>query len=129
MAGVEEMDLGIGNIALEGVRARWKKERIVLAPDGEERWTPRAEILLEFRIEGDIALVVTDEIELDLVIPGPCQQCRIQGPGIGRKPFRVRLAVGVLPARRFRREKGTERRAVLRRRVLPIRLNGIPALA
>src|SRR5205823_7998997 len=38
-------------------------------------------------------------------------------------------AVGVLPARRFRREKGAGRLAIGLRRLLPVSPNGVPALA
>ena len=70
MAGVEEAHHGARNIALEGFSAGRQKERIVLAPHGEQGRLVRAEVLLEGRIERDVALVVAEQIELDFVRTG-----------------------------------------------------------
>lgn len=45
MAGVEQDDLGIGQVAAVGLRAGRQEVRIVPPPDGEERRAVRAEIL------------------------------------------------------------------------------------
>ena len=37
MAGIEEMHLGVGVVALEGLGAGRQEERIVLAPDRQQR--------------------------------------------------------------------------------------------
>ena len=70
VAGVEEANNGVGNVALEGLRTRRQEKRIVLAPYGEEWRLVGAEVVLEGRIECDVALVVAEQIELDLVGAG-----------------------------------------------------------
>src|SRR5579871_864154 len=67
VAGVEEADHRMRNVALERLRAGRKEERIVLAPDREERRLVGAEVILEGRIERDIALVIAEQVELDVV--------------------------------------------------------------
>ena len=70
MAGVEEADDRIGIVALEGFGAGRQEEGIVLAPDRQERRLVAPEILLEGRLERDVALVVAEQVELDLVGAG-----------------------------------------------------------
>jgi hypothetical protein len=41
MAGVEQVDFGVPIIALKGFGARRQEERIVLAPDSQQRWPLR----------------------------------------------------------------------------------------
>src|ERR1700684_4058064 len=123
MTGVEEANDRAGNVALEGFRARRQKERIVLAPHGEQRRPMGTEIVLEVRIERDVALVVAKQVELDLVGAGTRQIEIVQRPAIGRDGRLVSDTVGVLPARRFRREEGAERLPIGRRRVLPVSSN------
>src|SRR5690242_15526000 len=64
MPGIEQVDFGLGIVTPEGLGAGGQEERIVLAPDGEKRRSPAAEVLLEFGIERDIALVVAEQVEL-----------------------------------------------------------------
>src|SRR5262249_42628267 len=73
VAGVEESDQCVRNVALERLRTRRQEERIVLAPHREEGRLVGAEVLLEDRVESDIALVVAEEVELQLGHPGPGQ--------------------------------------------------------
>src|SRR5262249_12537670 len=73
MAGVEEADDRAANVALEGLGTGRQEERIVLAPDRQQRWLMPAEILLERGVQRDIALVVADQVQLDVVGTGPCQ--------------------------------------------------------
>ena len=70
VTGVEQAHYRVGNVALERFRSRGQKERIVLAPDRQERRLVRLEILLKCRVQRDITLVVTEEIELHLVRSG-----------------------------------------------------------
>ena len=82
MTRFEQMDLGIRIVLPECFGASGQEKRIILAPDGEQ-WRPlRTEILLEFGIERDIALVVAEQIELDLVIAGSGKERGIESPGI-----------------------------------------------
>src|SRR5882724_3291104 len=70
----QEVANGASNVAFESFRARRQKERIVLAPDGQQRWLFRTEIFLKLGIERDIARIVQKQIELNLVVPRPRQQ-------------------------------------------------------
>src|SRR5689334_16188527 len=58
VAGIEQADLRVGEIALIGFRPRRQEERVVLAPDRQERRPMRPEVLLERRVERDVVLVV-----------------------------------------------------------------------
>src|SRR6266478_9154039 len=73
MAGVEEANGRTGNVAPEGFGAGRQKERIVLAPHRQERRLVCAEVVLESRIERDVALVVAEQVQLDIVGAGARQ--------------------------------------------------------
>jgi len=129
MTGIEQMHLSVRIVSLKGLGAGWKEKRIVLAPHGKERRPSSAEVFLEFRIKRYIALIVAKQIELNLVVSWPGEERGIERPGIWRQPFRRRYPMLVLPLRRFRLEESAQRRAVLRRRLFPVGLDRIPALA
>ena len=56
VAGIEEADLRLGQVALERLGARRDEERIVLAPDRQQRRLMLAEIGLEGGVERDVRL-------------------------------------------------------------------------
>src|SRR5579859_6120739 len=58
MTGVQEVHFRVRVVPPEGLGARWQKERIVLPPHGQRRRPLSADVVLEFGIERDIALVV-----------------------------------------------------------------------
>src|SRR5215831_2235092 len=62
MPGLKEMDLGIRIVALESFGAGRQEEWIVLSPNREQRWLPRAEIVLKLRVKRDIACIVQEEV-------------------------------------------------------------------
>src|SRR5271165_3133894 len=68
VACIEEMNLSLGNVALVGLRARRKKERVIFAPNRQQGRFVRAEEILELRIESDIRLVIAEQIELNASI-------------------------------------------------------------
>src|SRR5437764_3629923 len=82
MAGLEQMNFGVRIVALERLRAGRQKERIVLAPHRKKRRPASANVVLEFGIERDVALIIAEQIELNLVIAGAGEQRGIQGPGV-----------------------------------------------
>ena len=88
-----------------------------------------AEILLEGRVERDVALVVAEQVELHLVRAGPGEIEIVERVAVRRDPRRVGDAVRVLPDGRLRLEESAQRLAVGRRRVLPIGPDRIPAVA
>src|SRR5580704_4357865 len=71
MASVEEMDLGVRQIALERLAA-WTDERRIVPPPDHQRWWPvLTQPRLPRRIRSNVRLVVVEQIRLDLVLPGP----------------------------------------------------------
>src|SRR5260370_40182089 len=68
MPRVEEPDFGVAVVALESLRTGRQEERVVPAPHGEQRRLAGTEVLLEFRIQRDVAGVVEEQVELDLVV-------------------------------------------------------------
>src|SRR5262249_43180039 len=73
VTGVEEMDYGIGNIALERLSAARQEKRIILPPHRQEARLVRPEVVLECRVQRDVALVVAEQVQLDLVGAGSRQ--------------------------------------------------------
>src|SRR5271156_2211374 len=70
MSGIEEPHARIRHVALERLGARRQEERIVLAPHREAGRLVRAEVALEGRVERDVALVVAEQVELQLMRAG-----------------------------------------------------------
>ena len=89
----------------------------------------RAEIALEFGIERDVALVITEQIQLHLIGTRARQIEVVERLTIRGNRRLIGHAVGVLPTRRFRREQRAERVPVGFRGVLPVSADGIPAVA
>src|SRR5947207_7894208 len=67
VAGVEETDSRIWNVAFEGLGTCWQEKRIILAPYRQERRLVLAKVLLEGRVQRDITLVVAKQVQLDLI--------------------------------------------------------------
>src|ERR1700679_1508466 len=106
MAGIEEAHGGARDVALERFGARRQEERIVLAPHREEGRLVFAEIRLEGRVKRDVALVVAHQIQLYFIRTGAREIEVVEAIAVGRYRRLIRDAVGILPARRFRREEG-----------------------
>src|SRR5882672_7089126 len=77
MAGVDEMKFGLGKVALVGMCAVRGENEVVLAPDDQRRRLMFAEIGLHRRIKRKIGPVIVEEIELDVVVARPIEQCLI----------------------------------------------------
>src|SRR5262247_195182 len=129
MPGVEEPYLSVAVVALERFRARGQEKRVVLAPHREQRRPVRAEVVVELRIQRDIAGVIEEQVELDLIVAGPSEQRRVERVALGRDQRLVLYAMHVLPLGRLGREEVAERRTVRGRGLLPVTLNRAPALA
>src|SRR5215467_2667567 len=82
MTGFEQMDLGIRIVLPECLGSGGQEKWIVLAPHGQQRRPLGPEILLEFGIERDVALVVAEQIELDFVIARSGKERGIESPRI-----------------------------------------------
>src|SRR5262249_6886063 len=105
MAGVEEAHDCAGNVSLECLGTRRQEEGIVLAANREKRGPVLSEVLLERGVQRDIALVVAEQIQLDLVGTAPGQVEVVERIAVGRNGRRIGDAVGVLPARRLGAEE------------------------
>jgi hypothetical protein len=90
VSSVKEMDLGVRIVAFESFGAGNQEKRIVLSPNGEQRWLSRSEIILELRVKCDVARIVQEKVELDLVIAWSRQQGRIKRIGFGATWFSSR---------------------------------------
>ena len=75
---VVKVYFGVRNVALERVSPGRQKERVILSPH-REQWRPVcAEVLLELRVERDVAGIVQEQVELDLIIAESGQQRRVK---------------------------------------------------
>ena len=129
MPGIEETHDRVRDVAFERLGPWRQEERVVLAPHRQQRRLVSAEILLERRVERDIALVVAEQVELQLGRAGPAQVEVIERVAVRRNSRRVGDAVRVLPDGRLGLEEGAQRLAVLLRCVLPISPDRVPAVA
>src|SRR6476660_7975826 len=129
MAGVEKMHFGVRIVALERLGARRQKERIVLAPYREQRRLALGKVSLELGIQGDVAGIVEEEIELDLVVAGAGKQRAVERVRLWRDLSRIGDPMGVLPLRRVGGEERAQLLAVRRSRILPIALDRRQAAA
>src|SRR6201986_2606606 len=107
--GVEESHVRLGNVAFEGLGARRQEEGIVLAPYREEGRLVGTEVLLEGRIERDVALVVAEQVELIIVCARPGEVEVVERASIRGDGGRIRHAVRVLPDGCLGREKRAKR--------------------
>src|SRR6478672_2857074 len=73
VAGVKQMRFSLWQVALVGLCSSWNEKGIVLAPCRQQGWLPLSKVCLEGWIEGDVASVVEDEIQLDFIGPRPRQ--------------------------------------------------------
>ena len=113
--GIEEAHECAGDIPLECLRAARQEERVVLSPYGQKGRLAVAEILLEGRVKRDVALVITEKIELRLIRTGTGQVEVIERVAVGRNPRRVGDTVSVLPDGGLGFEKGAQRVAIFLR--------------
>src|ERR1700678_4144023 len=129
MARVEEADLGIRDVALERLGARWQEEGVILSPHRQEAWLVLAEVVLEGGVERDVALVVAEKIQLHFVGTWTCEVEVVESDAVRRNRSFIGHAVRVLPPRCFRRQECTQCFAVRLRWILPVGANRGPALA
>src|SRR5215469_18961114 len=89
----------------------------------------RTEIFLELWIERDVARIVEEQIELNLVVTGSCEQRRVKRVGFRRHQGLFAYAVDVLELGRLGFEEFTKRRAIGFSGLPPVLLDRIPAVA
>ena len=128
MAGVDEVKLDLGKVALIGIRAIGGEYLVVLAPDDQRGRPVLAEIGLDRRIERQVGAIVVEEIHLDFGVARPVEQGLVVDPIIRRDAAEIGDAVGVLELCRLRGDQHVQRLAVSLRVVGPIGLDRIPEL-
>src|SRR5215469_4793068 len=69
VTGVDETNVGVGDVTREGFSPSGQEERVIPAPHREQRRSAGAEVLLELGVERHVARVVEEQVELDLVGP------------------------------------------------------------
>ena len=74
MAGVDEMQFGVRQVAQIRRRAGSRKDLVVLAPDDEGRQFLLAKERLKFWIERDVRSIIEEEVELDVLVSGTIEQ-------------------------------------------------------
>ena len=78
----------------------------MLAPDREDGDVGGAEVLLEPRVEGDVGLVVAQQVELDVLVARALHQRVVEMPGLGWDAVGVDGAGRVLPSGQVEGERG-----------------------
>jgi hypothetical protein len=73
VARIKEAHLRARDVAFERLRTRWQKERIVLTPHSQKRRLVLTKIALELGIQRDVALIISEEIELNFIGAGARQ--------------------------------------------------------
>src|SRR5439155_25052119 len=129
VARVEELDYRTGNVASERLSAARQEEGVVPSPHRQEAGLVRPEVIWECRVERDVALVVAEQVQLDLVGAGAGQIEVVERIAVRRNRCHIRHTVRVLPKRGLGSEEAAERLSVGRRRLLPIGPNWVPAVA
>jgi hypothetical protein len=84
VARIEELYLRVRIVPLVSLRSRRNEERIVFAPDGQQRRLCLAEILLKRGIKLYIVGVIQKQVELNIHIAGPRINPVIQRVALGR---------------------------------------------
>src|SRR5262245_27813905 len=70
VAGVEEADDRTGNVPLERLGTGRQEKRIVLAPDRPAGRPVRPGVLVKGGVKSEVALVVAEQVQLDLIGTG-----------------------------------------------------------
>jgi hypothetical protein len=125
MAGVEQVDLAIRQVALERLRTGSDERGIVPPPDHKNWWPVLAQPRLPRRIGRDIRPVVVQQIGLDFALAGSRKVGELVSPGVRVITFRMRGADGVTLFGRCERHERIEHFR-MRFRIGPILRNGGP---
>jgi len=73
----------VGNVFLEGFGSRWYEVWVEFTPYREHWRLCGSKVLLELRVEFHVIGVVKEQVQLDINIAWPCQQCGVQGVALG----------------------------------------------
>ena len=95
MAAVHEPHFRFRVVTAEGLRPGREEERIIAAPHGKGGRPVLAKPCLDGRVQRDVALIVQQQVELDLVVARAVQQRLVQGVSFGFHHSRIGDAGGV----------------------------------
>ena len=129
MTGVEKLNLGLGQIAFVSLGSCGQEERVVAAPHRQKWWPILSEVGLEIWVKSDVARVIEEEIELSLIGSRSSRIVRIEVATVVRHERCIGDTMRVLPAYRTGGQQLSERAAICIRRISPVALDGIPAIA
>jgi hypothetical protein len=79
MTDIDEFDLSIRQILLEGLSPSRNEEDVVPPQYYQQRHLRRAKILMKLVVECDVALLIHEEIELDVLVPRPLHERIFEG--------------------------------------------------
>src|SRR5688572_20400573 len=131
VSSIEQVDLGVRLIALEGLCTFHGEEWIPLAPNDQGRRPTLPEERLELGIEPDVRLIVAEQVELDVDVARSAQERPIEHPGIGAQQLHLRLSQsgGVLKPCSVQVQPAAQFLPVCGRRLLPIGFERFPFAA
>src|ERR1700761_8485816 len=109
MARIKKMYLRIRNVAFERLNSSGQEIGIIASPHGKQRRCVPPEILLELGIEGHVARIVEEEVELDLVRVRTRKVEIVESRSIRRHQRGVPHALHILIECRLRRECAAQR--------------------
>jgi hypothetical protein len=128
MTGIKELQLGVGVVTKIGLCAGFGEEWIMAAPDDQRRRQVLPKVFLEFRVQSNIALVVPEQVKLQLDIAGPAKQRPVERPSVRAEPLdkQLRKSGRILQPNTVRAEPAAQFLAIFCGRYLPIGLESIP---
>lgn len=115
MAGVQNVDLGIRNVAGIGQSSRHREGRIVAAPQDERRRLVGSQPVLPLGIGGDVGAVVVEQVGLDLALSRTRQEGVLVRPAVRIIPIDMRAVADVTPPCALERGEGVDLIAMRRK--------------
>ena len=97
MTRVEQVQLDIPYIPLEGTGTILSEDGVVSSPQDQSWWLAQAQIFMPAWILFHVFPVVVKQIELNTVIPGSGQEKQVHVPSVRADPFRVACTFAVDP--------------------------------
>ncbi len=104
MGGIEEIELCFGKIAKTRMRALFREDLVIFAPDDQRRRLAVAEECLELWMERQVGAVVVEQVELDILVPRQGEQRLVVHPVVGAGAGQVLDSIGILEFGRLRRD-------------------------
>jgi len=71
VSGIEQVHARIVVVTAKRFGTKRQEERVAFFPDHQKRWALLTDRGLEFRVQRDVACVILERIELDVLVAGP----------------------------------------------------------